>query len=57
MSYPVTLPSGEYRIFRRVLVSCEAGKDCNVLLYRAEDRESTVDVPSAMPISDTKTTE
>ncbi|ABF42006.1 Tetratricopeptide repeat protein [Candidatus Koribacter versatilis Ellin345] len=54
MSYPITLPSGEYRIFRRVLVSCEAGKDCSVLLYGAEDRESTVDVPTAASMSDTK---
>jgi tetratricopeptide (TPR) repeat protein len=55
MSYPVTLPSGDYRIFRRVLVSCDAGKDCNVLLYRAEDRESSIEsAPAPASISDTK---
>ncbi len=49
MQYPLTLPDGEYRVFRRVLVSCEKGSDCDVMLFRAEDRESLIDsgVPNA----------
>ena len=43
MDYPMTLPKGEVRVFRRVLLSCEKGSDCHVLLYRAEDRESSIE--------------
>jgi cytochrome c-type biogenesis protein CcmH/NrfG len=43
VEYPMTLPAGEYRLFRRALVSCEKGSDCRVLLYRAEDRESSIE--------------
>ena len=55
MTFPVGLPSGDYRIFRRVLVSCDAGKDCTVLLYRADDRESSIEsAPAPASSSDTK---
>ncbi len=55
MQYPLTLPDGEYRVFRRVLVSCEKGSDCDVLLFRAEDRESLIDsgAPTASPAAAT----
>jgi tetratricopeptide (TPR) repeat protein len=42
MNYPISLPDGEYRVFRRVLLSCDKGRDCDVLLYSAEDRESSI---------------
>jgi len=43
LDYPMTLPNGAYRVFRRALVTCEKGSDCSVLLYRAEDRESSLE--------------
>ena len=56
LSYPMTLPNGEYRVFRRLLLSCEKGRDCDVLLYSAEDRESSIQneqpaAASAVPTS------
>ena len=42
VQYPLSLPDGEYRVFRRVLVSCDKGAECEVLLFRAEDRESLI---------------
>jgi len=53
MEYPMTLPAGEYRVFRRVLVSCARGSDCDVLLYRAEDRESSIE--TALPAAPSAT--
>jgi tetratricopeptide (TPR) repeat protein len=54
IQYPMTLPDGEYRVFRRVLVSCEKGSDCEVLLFRAEDRESMIDSTPGSPVPDSK---
>lgn len=51
LTYPMTLPAGDWHVFRRVLVSCEKGSACSVLLYRAEDRESSVD--SELPAAPT----
>jgi hypothetical protein len=51
VEYPMTLPTGEYRVFRRVLVSCTKGSDCAVYLYRAEDRESSVESELPAPPS------
>lgn len=55
LSYPITLPSGEYRVFRRVLVNCAKGSDCSVLLYPAEDRESSIETERPATQSEAKT--
>jgi tetratricopeptide (TPR) repeat protein len=49
LQYPITLPNGEVRVFRRVLLNCEKGSDCSVLLYQADDRESTLEPASPAP--------